>query len=302
MFSSLDIVIPSKTERFLYQTTCDVLAKATGSINVYPVLDGYELPPEEVVDDPRVHYIKFPPTKYAKKRQAINLVVEIGTGDHIMSLDAHCMMAPGFDEVLLRDHQPDWVQVPRRNRLDAENWCLQDQCDARPPIDYEHLIWPNKFINPAKGDGPAFHGFKWDERTLERMSIPIDDIITFQGSCWFMTKTWFKRCGFMQVEGYTGWGQEAEEVSFKTWMTGGQCKVNKNTWYAHLHKGPKYGRMYYMDVRDCRRSYKYSWDFWFNNRELKNRVHNFDWLIDKFMPMPGWSENWREKLGYKEPV
>lgn len=261
MADLISIVIPSKTELFLERTIRDVLEKATGDIEVYPVLDGYEPPAEEIVDDPRVHYVRFEPTKYAKKRQAINHIVEISAGNYIMSLDAHCMMDVGFDEILLQDHEPDWVSVPRRHRLDAENWCLQTQVDQRPPIDYEYIMWPNKFINPDKGDGPAFHGFKWDTRTLERWDIPIDDIITFQGSCWLMTKDWFRKCGFMQVEGYTGWGQEAEEVSFTTWLRGGRCVVNKNTWYAHLHKGAKYSRMYYLDDRDCKRSYQYSYDF-----------------------------------------
>jgi hypothetical protein len=287
----LDIVIPSKTERFLEKTIRDVLAKATGEIEVYPVLDGYEPPESEIVDDPRVHYVHFGPTRAAKKRQAINHVAEVGAGEHIMSLDAHCMMAPGFDEALIRDHRPDWVQVPRRHRLDAESWCLQTQVDSRPPIDYEYLIWPGKFVNPAKGDGFAFHGFKWDERTLSRANLPIDDIITFQGSCWLMTKEWFWRCGFMQVEGYTGWGQEAEEISFTTWYNGGRVVVNKNTWYAHLHKGPTYGRMYYLDVKDCRKSYKYSFDLWANQRK-----EFFVSLVERFWPLPGWPSNWKERL------
>lgn len=297
MADTLSIVIPSKTERFLTRTIQDVLEKATGRIEVFPVLDGYELPADEYITDPRVEYVHFELTRAAKKRQAINHVAAICGGTHIMSLDAHCMMAPGFDEALLAEHQPDWVSVPRRHRLDAESWQLQTQSDDRPPIDYEYLIWPLKFVNPAKGDGAAFHGFKWDARTRAHWDIPIDDIITFQGSCWLMTLDWFNRCGFMQVEGYTGWGQEAEEISFTTWLSGGRCVVNKRTWYAHLHKGPTYGRMYYLDVTDCRASYRYSYDFWMHNR-LANRVHDFDWLIEKFQPLPGWPRDWRERLGY----
>ena len=202
-----------------------------------------------------------------------------------MSLDAHCMMAPGFDTQLAKDHQPNWVQVPRRNRLDAEKWSLQPQSDNRPPIDYEYFMWPLQF-NPV-----ALHGFKWDAKTLAKWDTPIDDIIEFQGSCWFMTKDWFHKCGFMQIEGYTGWGQEAEEVSFKTWQMGGECKVNKNTWYAHLHKGAVYGRMYWMSRSENHRSYEYAWKHWM--------IDNHEFLMDlfeRFMPMPGWPKNWRELL------
>src|SRR5574343_633646 len=231
----LTVIIPSKTERFLDNTIQDVLDNATGDIEIIPVLDGYDCPR---IEDPRVRYLLMEKTDYTKKRHGINKAVEMSTGDYVMSLDAHCMVAKGFDEQLIKDHQPNWVQVPRRHRLDAENWCLQCQGDDRPPIDYEYIMWHT--LVRDKG----LHGFRWDLRTLERWEIKIDDILTFQGSCWFMEKEWFRKMGFMQIEGYTGWGQEAEEISFTTWKNGGECKVNKNTWYAHLHKGAKYGRMY----------------------------------------------------------
>lgn len=289
----IDIVIPSKQELFLKNTIEDVLKNAEGDITVYPILDGYEIPDEEIVKDPRVNYIRFPPTQYAKKRHGINHVAEIGSGKYIMSLDAHCMVAPGFDVKLTADLDENWVAIPRRHRLDAKNWCLQRQADGRPPIDYEYTMWPDSSRGPI-----GLHGFKWDDRTLSRSDLLIDDQMHFQGSCWIMHKSWFKRCEFMHIEGYTGWGQEAEEIGLTTWLTGGRVITNKKTWYAHLHKGREYGRMYYLDKRDTRLSDAYSWDFWFNNRPLKNRVHDFDWFIEKFWPIPNWKENWKEILGY----
>jgi hypothetical protein len=281
----LSIIIPSKTELFLKKTILDVLEKSTGSVEVIPVVDGYWPPKEEIVSDPRVNYLHLEPSKKAQKRHGINKAVEMCHGDFVMSLDAHCMVAPGFDEQLIKDHNPNWVQVPRRNRLDAENWCLQPQSDSRPPIDYEYIMWPLQF------DPPALHGFKWDARTLERMNIPIDDTIQFQGSCWFMTKEWFQRRGFMQVEGYTGWGQEAEEITMETYKNGGFVKTNKNTWYAHLHKGEKYGRMYWMSRQENRDSYAYAWDKWTNqNKDF------FISLVEKYGPFPGWPKNWKEQL------
>ena len=210
-----------------------------------------------------------------------------------MSVDAHIMFAKGFDEQLIKDHNPNWIQVPRRHRLDAENWCLQTQVDTRPPIDYEYIIFDSLFTSSDCGPG-AIHGFKWDTKTLAKQDVMIDDIIEFQGSCWFMTKEWFQRRGFMQIEGYTGWGQEAEELSFETWKNGGRCVVNKNTWYAHLHKGQKYGRMYWMSRHENRESYKYAYRHWL--------IEQNDFMIslfEKFMEeikMPQWPSNWKEKI------
>ncbi len=286
----LSIAIPSRTELFLQRTIQDVLEKATGDVEIFPILDGYEPPPHEIVDDPRVHYIRLPQQTYTQKRHGINHMVDICKGDYVMSLDAHCMMAKGFDEVLIKDLADNEIALPRRNRLDAENWCLQTQRDDRPPIDYEYLIWPGKF------DPPGFHGFKWDDRTYERWDIKVDETITMQASMWCMYKSWYKKNGFMQIEGFTGWGQEAESLSFKTWLRGGRLITNKNTWYAHLHKGQKYGRMYYMRKATTKKCNAYCYDY-FTKDKVPGAIHKFSWLIDRFMPMPGWPSDWQDKLG-----
>lgn len=282
---TVSIIVPSRKELFLQNTILDILKNATGDVEVIPILDGYEPPESEIVVDPRVHYIRLPEVKHTQKRHGINAGVEYASGKYVMSVDAHCMFDKGFDEVLKRDHKDNWVQVLRRNRLDAGNWCLQQQPDSRPPIDYEHLI----FIKLLTDN--AIHGFRWDARTRAREDILIDDVLTFQGSLWFMTKDWFKEMGFMQVEGYTGWGQEAEEISFTTQLRGGECKVNKKAWYAHLHKGPTYGRMYWMSRAENRQSYAYSYNKWV----IENKEFFID-MIEKFMPMPNWPQNWKEQI------
>lgn len=281
--TSLSILIPSRNEKFLDHTIQDVLKNATTEIEVLPILDGYE--PETLVDDIRVRYIRLPKNTYTQKRHGINKAVEEARGEYVMALDAHCMVAPGFDEQLIKDHRSNWIQIPRRHRLDAENWCLQKQSDNRPPIDYEYIMFRPLIKNRS------IHGFKWDARTFERMNIPIDDTVEFQGSCWFMTKAWFQKRGFMQTEGYTGWGQEAEELSFETWKNGGFVKTNKNTWYAHLHKGQKYGRMYWMSREENRKSYQYSFNKW-----LGEEREFFIQLMERFQPMPMWPKDWKDQL------
>jgi len=196
----VSIAIPSRTEKYLQKTILDILEHATGEIEILPILDGYELPEEEIVKDDRVRYLSMPFSNNMQKRQCVNMAIAQSKGDYVMSVDAHCMFDKGFDEVLVRDHQPNWVQIPRRNRLDAENWCLQLQPDGRPPIDYEFVMYPFR-----KGGDHGFGGFRWDARTRERWNIPIDETMEFQGSCWFMTKDCFNKNCFMQVEGYTGW-------------------------------------------------------------------------------------------------
>ena len=282
----LTVIIPARTELFLNNTIRDILKNARGEIEIFPVLDGYE--PDELIEDQRVRYIRLPEVKHTQKRQGINKGVEMSSGglhDHVMSLDAHCMVAEGFDVQLAKDHQPDWVQIPRRNRLDAENWGLQTQADDRPPIDYEYTMWPLKF------DPYGLHGFKWDEKTLKRGDIPIDETMHFQGSCWFMTKDWFNKMELMQIEGYSGWGQEAEEIGLKTYRAGGKVITNKNTWYAHLHKGPKYGRMYFMTRQSQRDCNAFSYNYWVHENKDFFMKH-----IERFWPLPKWPHDWKQQL------
>lgn len=282
------ISIPGRNERFMNETIRDILEKAEGPIEVFPILDGCSkeyMDSYEYIDDERVHYIIFPNMGKATKRQGINTMVSITNAKYVMSVDGHCMFEKGFDTVLKENHQSNWIQVPRRHRLDAENWCIQIQSDNRPPIDYEYLMF-----RPLATEDSGMHGFKWNERTNARKDIMIDDIITFQGSCWFMEKEWYNHCGFMDIA-YQGWGQEAEELAFRTRQMGGEVKVNKLTWYAHLHKGKKYGRMYWMSRYENRLSYAYAYKHW-----IIDNWHVFEKIVDSFMPMPGWPSDWRERI------
>lgn len=280
----LTIIIPSKTEKYFKRTIEEVLEKATGEIEVLACTDGYE--ETDKVNDSRVLYLSIPMSEGNHKRHLINLAVKESKGEYIMVLDAHCMVGKGFDEILIRDHQPNWVQIPRRLRLDAENWKLEE--DERPPVDYEYWKWQDF----KKG---WIHGYKWDSRTLERMNIPIDEDMTFQGSCYFMTKDWFHKLGLMQIEGFGGFTQEADEIACKVRSFGGKVMVNKNTWYAHLHKGKKYGRMYDLNWEEKRAGDNYAFDYFVN----KNREH-FVAHVEHFWPIPNWPENWKDYLPKKE--
>lgn len=85
----------------------------------------------------------------------------------------------------------------------------------------------------------------------------------------------------------------------KCWLSGGRVVVNKKTWYAHWHKGSKgkgYGfsnEQYKRHLAGTERGRLYCIDYWINNR-WADRLHDFEWLIEKFNP-PGW-ENWQERI------
>ena len=285
--SKVSIIIPARTEKYLNKTIEDILAKATGEIEVIPVLDGYtwaELFKLRKIEDKRVKYISLPlPEDFDRhKRQAINVGVSIAKGKFVCWMDGHCVVAPGFDEQLAKDCQDNWAMVPRRYRLNPDKWD-REGWEGRPPIDYEYFMW-QKLTKQRR-----FSKYRWDLKSEARKDIPIDDIFTAQASFFFMTKRWFQRCGFMKVDGYTGWGQEGEEVCMTTIQNGGRAVVDKNTWYAHMHKGQMHGWMY--KWTNVEPSYEYAFKHWiYEEKEF------FVNLINRFMPLPNFTPDWEKKL------
>ncbi len=193
----ISIIIPSIREEYLDKTISDLKAKASGEIEII-VIEG----------DPM--------------RTAINKGVAMANGKYILKTDAHCMFDDGFDEKLIAVHQPNWIQTPRRKRLDAEKWEIT-QAD-QPDIDYMYIV---------KGKGYKDHDKNED---LELKKKLIDDVQIFQGSCYFMEKDYYEHLGLLDDKNFGGMGSEALEICVKTRADGGRVIVNKTTWYAHYHK------------------------------------------------------------------
>jgi hypothetical protein len=203
------------------------------------------------------------------------------------------MFDEGFDEKLKADCDVDWLVVPRRYSLDADEWKIKDN---RPVIDYEYLHFPEADENGDIG----LHARHWKERGRERAQYDIDENMSFQGSCWFMPMPYFKRLIYpMDEKNYGMFIGEPQEIGLKVWLSGGKNMVNKKTWYAHLWKGrgyrEKFLNMYgfkYTRVgrNELKRGNKYSTDFWFNNR-WADRKHDLSWLVERFYPVPSWAED-----------
>lgn len=223
------IVIPSRNEKYLQKTVQGLLKSTRGIFEILIVLDGYWPKVEEIVLDDRVHYIHIPEPK--GMRNAINVSVSVARGEYILKTDAHCMFAYGYDETLKENMVDDFVVVPRRYRLDPEKWEIIQ--DHRPPIDYMVLD------NSLKGQEDRAKNLITD--TLPK----IDFLMTSQGSCWFMKHNYYNHLELLDEKTYGPFYKEMQEIGLKCWLSGGQMKVNKNTWYAHWHKTE--GRGYSLD-------------------------------------------------------
>lgn len=302
--AKVSVIIPGRNEKYLSKTVDEVFAKATGEIEVIVSINGgttWPLPHE------RPNLVIINESEPIGMRVAINNAAKIASGKYLMKLDAHCAIGEGFDEALQNDFYKDnWIVIPRRYRLDMETW----KPTYHKPVDYHYLTCP--WTHPHYF---AMHDLPWTSRTKERSDLLIDETMTFQGPCWFMSANNFhNRLHGMQTEVYGKFCAESQELALKTWLGGGRVIVNKKTWYAHLSNYE--GRPCYVSGTEQRLGWGNSARYWTEDK-WEERVHNFDWLIKRFWPLPTkdnlcfrekypWPENWRDyyekKLGYMEGV
>ena len=290
MTIELSVIIPNRNSQFTNKTIQSILDNAGCNVEVIVNVD--EKWPLPLSTDKRVTYLHPPYPKGL--RRAVNDCVSLAKGKYIMKIDDHCLVSSNFGRVLIDSHQKGWVQIPRRYALDAENWKVEERKDDKYPIDYMYIDFPRK----GKAHDDGMHGVPWKQRREERKDLLIDDTPSMQGSCYFMEKDHFVNfLGGMSEEGYGQFSQEAQEIGFKTWLGGGAVKVNKKCYYAHLHKGNRYGRMYKMPGGTAEAS-NWSADYWLNNK-WEGRIFTFDWFIDELFPNhPSWPKDW--KLQIKE--
>lgn len=275
------IIIPARNEPYLVKTVDDVFAKARGEISVIAVLEGYY--PDgwkETADKYPGRLVSIHHGQPHGMRSSINQAANIAIDcDYLLKTDAHCAFSKGFDVRLQQDCPSRTVMVPRRYRLDPEKWEIIK--DGRAPVDYEYLT-------PPDSNGGGLKGTVWQERAKERKDVLIDDLWLFQGSCWFMPRSYFFELDLMDEENYGTFWKEALEISNKAWLSGGQVKVNKNVWYGHWHKP---SRGYTMLSEDQIKAHEFS-KKWLNDLTgWKKQTRPFKSLIQQFQP-PGWPEEY----------
>lgn len=211
----ISVIIPARKERYLDKTIFEIKNKFKSDYEIIVILDGE--------DADRIDGVKYIYNPEAKgMRTAINQGVAMAQGKYLLKVDAHCMVDEGMDMKLLAEHQNKWVQIPRRYRLSASSWEKYGE-----PIDYMYL-------------NSDLMGVRCRSSNDDKL---IDNTETFQGSCYFIDKQFFKSIGLLDDISFAGSGREAQEIGFKVLANGGRIITNKKTWYAHARLGRKYVRI-----------------------------------------------------------
>jgi len=311
--SSLTVCIPARNEMFLNRTIEDILAHRRGQTNVIVVLDG-QWPVEAIPDHPDVHLVYHPVS--IGQRAATNEAVRISTAKYVMKLDAHCALDEGFDVKLMQPYEDgelawDVTTVPRLYNLHVFDWqcdgcghrtyqgpqpqtCVK--CGAAPH--HREIVWTprwNRMTDAMRFDA-TMHFQYWSayKRRPEAKGEFVESLGQL-GACYVMHRSRFWDLGGLD-ERHGSWGQMGTEVSCKSWLSGGRQVINKRTWYSHLFRTqPGFGFPYHLSERQAESARRHSRKLWLENTWESQR-RPLSWLIDKFWPVEGWTEEDRERI------
>jgi hypothetical protein len=309
----LSILIPSRNEMFLAQTIQDALKNSRAETEIIAVMDGEWATPE-IPQHPRVHIFHTGST--VGMRAATNYAAKLASGRYFMKVDAHCAFDEGFDRKMLDFHArvgDDVTSVPIMRNLWAFSWkcfsCGHKQYQGPTPGDCpscgrkdkwkRKIIWQGK-SNPQSWSycfdtEPHFQYFQ-EYKTRPETKAMLEkhgytETMSLQGSCFMCTKEMYFRLK-LSDETLGNWGNQGIELAAKTWLSGGRVLVNHATWYAHMFRtqGGDFSFPYALNgVQSTKRNVKKL--FW--ETGFEGQKYPISWLIEKFWPVPGWTE---EKL------
>lgn len=190
-------------------------------LEIVPVMDGWTT---EVKPDPRVRVLQL--EQNVGMKESLNEGFKFARGEYIMKLDAHCAVGQGFDRIMVENMKDNWLMVPRMYVLDEKKWTRS----RRPHRDYFYFNYPKK-----TNYGVGIWAQGWPEMDQANKNIEIDDLMAVQGSCFIAHREYFlNHVNFSKDFGpFAG---EQLEITLGYWLKGGEVKVNKKTWYAHLFK------------------------------------------------------------------
>ncbi|HET7099033.1 MAG TPA: glycosyltransferase [Patescibacteria group bacterium] len=303
----LSILIPSRNEMFLGKTIENLLENIEGNTEIIAVLDGAWAEPR-IPDNDRVSLIYN--SESIGQRAATNQACKLSHAKYVMKVDAHCSFDKGFDVKMIAEMHDDWTMVPLMKNLHAFDWVCESghrryqgpsgPCLARLPDGQEcgkvttrDILWhakdSPKSVSYCFDATPHFQYFG-DYAKRPEGKGEITETMSLQGSCFMLTREKYWELGVCD-ENFGSWGSQGIEVAVKTWLSGGKVMVNKKTWYSHMFRtqGGDFGFPYQISGRDQEKAKSTAHDLFFNDNWPK-QVRPLSWLVERFWPVKGWTE------------
>lgn len=319
----LSILIPARNEMFLAQTVKDILKNKRGKTEIIVHLDGKWANPG-IPDHPDLTIIYSP--EAIGQRAGTNKACRLSRAKYVMKADAHLAFDEGFDVKLMAAITDDMTIVPMMRNLHAFDWvCIgktepgnglffednsigygcgyreyqgakPQQCPKCGGFMERVLVWKAK-------ESPRSTSFTFD-KTLhfqyfaEFKKRPegkgdLTETMSLQGSCFMLTRKKYWELNICDEE-FGSWGQQGVEVACKTWFSGGRVMCLQTTWYAHMFRTKDgFSFPYPQSGKQIENARKRSREL-FKEGKFKG-VHNLDWLLDKFFPVPYWHYNNKDR-------
>lgn len=306
MTYDLSILIPARNEMFLARTIQDLLENIEGNTEIIVGLDGLWADPP-VQDDPRVTIIHV--STSIGQRAMTNQLCRLSKAKYIMKVDAHCAFDKGFDVKLINSMQDNWTMAPVMRNLHAFNWVCPNGhtryqgpsgvCAECGQATVRDVVWIPK-TNPQSSSycfdsEPHFQYFNEFKKRPEGQG-EITESMSLQGSCFMLTREKYWELNICD-ENFGSWGSQGIEVAVKTWLSGGKVMINHNTWYAHMFRtqGGDFGFPYELSGKDVGHAKKTARELFWNGTWDK-QIHPLSWLVERFWPVPGWTQEQLDKL------
>lgn len=242
-----------------------------------------------------------------------------------MKLDAHCSFDKGFDRKMIEGFAKTGdkvVTVPIMRNLWGFDWkcyhCGWKKYQGPTPLKCEQCGKTNKIRRKMMWVGkerpqswsycfdaePHFQYFqeytKRPEVKKQRDETGFTETMSLQGSCFMATRELYwelNLCG----EDFGSWGNQGLEVACRAWLSGHRVLVNHSTWYAHMFRtqGGDFSFPYPQGGRSVQATKKKTWQFFLNGTWDK-QIHPVSWLVEKFWPVKGWTEEDLKRLKKQE--
>lgn len=287
---------------FLVRTVQDLLENMRGDTEILVGLDG-EWSEPGLEDDNRVRILHV--SESIGQRAMTNQLCRMSKAKYVMKIDAHCSVQPGFDVSMIEAFKelPDGdnvTMVPAMSNLHAFDWVCPNghrryQGPTEPcrecgePMQRE-MIWKRNMQRPISTSyrfDNTLH-FQYFPELKRRQVGDLPETMSIQGSCFMLTREKYWELNICDEE-FGSWGQQGVEVACKTWLSGGRVVCNTRTMYLHLFRtqGKDFGFPYPQDHNQIDRARQRSRDI-FQKDQWPQAVRPFQWLLDKFAPVPGW--------------
>lgn len=297
---------------FLARTVEDIIENKRGATEIIIGLDGQWADPAVSQHDDVV--VIYEPETIGQ-RAMTNQCARLARGKYIMKVDAHCSFDKGFDVKMIEGFKKtgdNVALVPIMRNLWAFDWkCYKcgwkryqsptpeecPDCGATGEHIRRKMIWKGKgnpqstsYCFDSEPHFQYFNDWKKTDEYKKQLETGFTETMSLQGSCFMVTKNKYWELD-LSSEWFGSWGSQGIEVACKIWLSGGRVLVNHNTWYAHMFRtqGGDFSFPYPQSGRQVQSAKKKAKDLFFNNK-WEGQKKPLSWLVEKFWPVKGWTE------------